>query len=283
MTASLQRIGFQGVVGANSNLVAKLFYPKAEYFAFPTFYNAFHAVISKTVDIAIIPLENSFSGRVAEIHGLLQKTDIFIVAEHFFRVRHYLAATKGSDIKKINKVFSHPHALMQCQSRIRELNLQSVEFSNTAAAAQFVAFNNNETQAAICTKEAAKIYDLAIIDENFQDAKDENITIFIAIAREPLKLEKEQDTITSIIFSIKNYAGALYDAIGSFANNNVSIIKLESYIPGGFSTQAKFFISIDGDLRKEKVKKAIENLTNHSDEIKILGSYYADKTRLNIN
>lgn len=270
-------IAFQGTFGANSNLACNKFYSEFEAKAFQTFYDVFIAVEKGEVECGMIPLENSYAGRVSEIHNLLQDHSVSIVAEHFFPITHNLAGIDGAQLEDVKEVLSHPQALMQCQNNLRELKMKIGEFSNTAAAAKFVAEQGDKSKAALCSKLAAELYGLKIIKENLQDSGGDNVTIFVAIAKEPRAVDpKIAPVITALLFTIRNIPGALYKALGGFATNGVSMVKLESYIPGGLSEQAKFFISIDGHPSQKNVALALEELGFFSQSVKLLGVYYAD-------
>lgn len=272
-------IAFQGSRGANSNLACSKFYPEFEAKAFPTFFDIFNAVESGEVALGMIPLENSYAGRVSEIHNLLQERNVSIIAEHFFPITHNLAALSETRVEDIKEVLSHPQALMQCQNNLRDLGVTLRESSNTANAAKFVAQSGDKTLAALCSSDAARINGLKILRENMQDVGD-NMTIFVAIAKEPTEVDFDfVPTITALIFTIRNIPGALYKALGGFATNGVSMVKLESYIPGGSSKQAKFFISIEGHPAQRHVALALEELGFFSKNVKLLGVYYADKAR----
>ena len=277
-------IAFQGTQGANSNLACTKFYADFQAQAFASFRDVFEAVDKGQVRFGMIPLENSYAGRVSEIHNLLQEYNVAIVAEHFFSVSHNLAVVDGADLEDVKEVLSHPQALMQCQNNLRELNVKVGEFSNTAKAAQFVASNGDKTIAAICSKAAADLYGLKIIKENLQDSGNDNVTIFIVIAKEPADVDPSvAPTITALLFTIRNIPGALYKALGGFATNGVSMIKLESYIPGGVSNQAKFFIAVEGHPSQKHVALALEELGFFSKSVKLLGVFYADKMRAGLD
>lgn len=275
-----QIIAYQGCEGANSNLACVKFYPQYSAKAYDTFFEVFEAVEKNEVDYGMIPLENSYAGRVSEIHDLLQKYQVSIVAEHFFPISHNLVSIKGARVEDITEVYSHPQALAQCQNNLRQLGIKVFEFSNTAKSAQFVASANDKTKGAICSRYASDLNNLQVIKENMQDSANDNITIFIVIS----KLSQETDpknapTITALLFTIRNIPGSLYKALGGFATNSVSIVKLESYIPGGVSNQAKFFISIEGHPTQKRVALALEELGFFSKSVKLLGVYYADPAR----
>ncbi len=272
-------IAFQGTEGANSSLACQKFYPDFEAISFPTFFDVFQSVESGQAAYGMIPLENSYAGRVSEIHNLLQEREVSIIAEHFFPVTHNLAGIEGTSLEDIKEILSHPQALMQCQNNLRKLNVKIREFSNTAEAAKFVATNGDKSKAALCSKMAADLYGLKILKENMQDNGD-NITIFIVIAKEPAEVDpKIASVITALLFTIRNIPGSLYKALGGFATNGVSMIKLESYIPGGASEKAKFFISIEGHPNQKNVALSLEELGFFSKNVKLLGVYYADPMR----
>lgn len=276
----MKTIAYQGVVGANSYIACKKFYPNLEEKSYATFKDVFDAVEKGEVEYGMIPLENSYAGRVLEIHNLLQDSKISIVAEHFLTIEHNLCGVKGTKISDIKEAYSHPQALMQCYNNLHELRIEMKEYSNTAKAAQFVAQSNDKSKAAICSKEAAKDNGLEILKENIQDLGNKNITIFVVISREGIDPDLQSGhVITTLLFTIRNITGALYKALGGFATNNVDMLKLESYIPGGASSEAKFFITIAGHPSEKKVALALEELGFFSKNVKVLGVYYADEAR----
>ncbi|MBM3579448.1 MAG: prephenate dehydratase [Alphaproteobacteria bacterium] len=273
-------IAFQGAYGANSHLACQKFYPALEAKAFASFLDVFAAVEKGEAAFGMIPLENSYAGRVAEIHNLLQKHYVSIVAEHFLPITHNLVGLGGARLEDIKEVYSHPQALMQCQENLRSLGVRIVESSNTAQAAKYIASQGDKNKAAICSKLAADLYGLSLIKENLQDSGNDNVTVFIVIAKEALEIDPQvAPVITALLFTIRNIPGALYKALGGFATNGVSMVKLESYIPGGVSKQAQFFISIEGHPSQKPVALALEELGFFSKQVKLLGVYYADKAR----
>jgi prephenate dehydratase len=275
-------IAFQGITGANSNLACNKFYPEFQTKAFSTFADVFVAVENGEVEFGMIPLENSYAGRVSEIHNLLQDREVSIVAEHFFNVSHNLAAVKGSAISYIEKVYSHPQALMQCSNNIRNLSNGKItvcDVSNTAEAARMVAESGDKSKAAICSKMAAEVNGLELLKENIQDDEG-NMTTFVVISKNASNPDVTiAPVLTTLLFTIRNIPGSLYKSLGGFATNGVNMLKLESYIPGGISKQAKFFITIEGHPSQKNVSLALEELGFFSKNVKLLGIYYADKSR----
>lgn len=276
-----QKIAYQGSVGAHSYLACKRYYGGYEPISCLSFSQVFDAVQSGEAEYGVIPLENSYAGRVSEIHNLLQASNLSIVAEHFLPIVHNLAVVPGAQIEDVKEVISHPQALMQCQNNLRGINAQLKEFSNTAMAAQYVSQKQDKSLAAICSSEAAKINDLEILRDNLQDSENDNVTVFIVIAKNGIDPDPEKDMVlTTMLFTIRNITGSLYKALGGFATNNVNMVKLESYIPGGMSKQAKFFITIEGHPSQRNVALALEELGFFSRGVKLIGVYYADKSRL---
>lgn len=273
-------IAFQGTLGANSYLSCQKFYADFEAKAFATFYDVFAAVENGEAEYGMIPLENSYAGRVSEIHNLLQESNVSIVAEHFFPIKHNLAAVRGARLEDVKEVLSHPQALMQCQNNLRNLGVKLREFSNTAEAAKYVSQQGDKSKAAICSKVAADLNDLEIIKEGIQDSVNDNVTTFIVIAKNAADPDpKLAPVLTTLLFTIRNIPGSLYKALGGFATNGVNMVKLESYIPGGVSKQAKFFITIEGHPSEKKVALSLEEMGFFSKNVKLLGIYYADKSR----
>jgi prephenate dehydratase len=268
-----KKIGFQGDFGANQHLACRTYFPNAQYQPYDRFEDLFTAIESKELDLALLPLENSYSGRVAEIHNLLYKTNLYIVGEYCLDINHNLAVLPGAKMTDITEIISHPQALMQCSNNIKSLKVKTSASLNTAIAAKLIKDRQDKSYATLCSDLAAKINGLEVLKEGFQDNSN-NKTIFITIAREVdfLPVSATQK-ITTLLFSVRNIPSAIYKALGGFATNNINIIKLESYIPGGISAKAEFFISFEGSPDDIGVKNALDELGFFSKKIKLLGIY----------
>lgn len=272
-------IAFAGVPGANADLACRQKYPYMETLAVATFDDVFQAVADGKAKLGMIPIENSHAGRVAEIHQLLPKMNLHIVSEHFQKVEHFLLAPKGATLATVKEVYSHPQALMQCRNHLRDMKLNANTYSNTAKAAADVAQWNDVTRAAIASPLAAELYGLQCLKEHIEDAKD-NVTVFVAISREQGEVDAENEKmLTTLLFTVRNIPAALYKALGGFATNNVNIIKLESYIPGGVSTGAQFFLTFEGHPGERLVKLALEELAFFCEKVTVIGVYPADSAR----
>lgn len=271
-------IAFQGVAGAHSDLACRKAYPYMNTLACLTFEAVFEAVETGAAELGMIPIENSYAGRVAEVHNILAETQLHIVAEHFQRVEHHLLAPKSATLQTIKEVRSHQMALMQCKKNIAKLKLEAKPAENTAIAAKLVAEWNDPTRAAIGSELAAEIYGLQILQRHMEDAPT-NMTVFIVIGKEPIEPKDEENTITTLLVTIRNMPAALYKSLGGFATNNVNLVKLESYIPGGKSDNADFFISFQGHPKQRNVQYALEELGFFTRKVKLLGVYAADPER----
>ncbi len=273
-------IAYQGVAGAHSDMACRQAYPYMDTIAFHSFSEAMQAVENDEAELCMIPIENTRAGRVAEIHNLLPMTKLCIVGEYFQRIEHCLLAPKGAKIADVTEVYSHPQALMQCEENLKKLEgVKQFDYANTALAAEFVAKEDDKSKAALASKLAAELYGLEVLQENFED-HDDNTTIFVAMSKEPLDPSlKDGRVITSLLFTARNIPAALYKSLGGFATNHVNMLKVESYIPGGTSKTAQFFISFEGHPEERNVQLAIEELGFFCQKVKVLGVYLADEKR----
>lgn len=273
-------IAFMGIEGANADLACRQACPYMHTLPCPSFEDVFEAVAGGKAALGMIPIENSQAGRVAEIHNLLPRSNLHIVGEYFQKIEHCLLAPKGASLQTVKDVYSHPQALLQCRAHLRELNVTTHPYSNTAQAAADVAQWNDTSKAALASPLAAELYNLEVLKEHMQDAND-NVTVFIIIAREPVDPEPEDvRVITTLLFAVRNIPAALYKGLGGFATNGVNIIKLESYIPGGVRNEAaQFFLSFEGHPRERRVQLALEELGFFSRKVTVLGVYPADPAR----
>ncbi len=274
-------IAFQGAPGAHSDLACRQAYPYMDTLPCASFEDVFEAVDGKKAGLGLIPIENSQAGRVAEIHNLLPDTKLHIVGEYVQKIHHHLLAPKGATLKTIKTVYSHPQALMQCRNNLRELGIETEAYSNTALAAKHVAEWADKSKAALASDLAATLYGLETVKQNMEDSKD-NTTLFIAISKEAYHPDpKDGPVITTLLFTIRNIPAGLYKALGGFASNGVNLLKLESYIPGGKkSDSAQFFVSFYGHPEERSVQLALEELGFFTKNVKVLGVYKADKSRI---
>ncbi len=270
-------LAFQGAPGANSHLAALEY--DAECLPLPcfSFEDAIDAVKDGTAARAIIPIENSLHGRVADIHFLLPESGLSIHAEHFMSIRHCLMAKSADAVLKT--AMSHPQALGQCRHYLREHNIIPVAYADTAAAAAFVAANDDPSAAAIAPPIAAELYGLVAINDGVQDDPS-NTTRFVVLAREPVERSKLSGTLmTTFIFEVKNIPAALYKAMGGFATNGVNMTKLESYQNGASFAATEFFADIEGAPGDPAVDRALDELRFHCNSVRLLGTYMQTRNR----
>jgi prephenate dehydratase len=271
-------IAFQGVAGAYSHLACRQAFP--ELFALPchSFEDAFAAVREGQARLAMIAVDNSIAGRVADVHHLLPRGGLHIVGEQFVRVNHQLLAIHGATLESIEQVESHVHAIGQCRDFLRRHGYRVRVVADTAGAAAEVAAAQDPRRAAIASRLAAEIYGLEILKSDIEDA-DHNTTRFLVLANEPrYPGPNDGPVLTTFTFRVRNRPAALYKALGGFATNGVNIVKLESYVDGAF-TQAEFYADIMGHPQHENVRLAFEELRFFSHNVDILGVYPADRFR----
>ncbi len=272
-------IAFMGIEGANADLACRQACPYMHTLPCPSFEDVFEVVESGKAALGMIPIENSQAGRVAEIHQILPKSKLHIVGEYFQHIEHCLVAPKGATLDTVKHVYSHPQGLMQCRENIRGIGLVTHAYSNTAQAAADVAQWNDPTKAAIASPLAAQLYGLDILKTHMQDS-DDNITVFIMIAREPMSpQENEPHVLASLLFEVRNIPSALYKVMGGFATNNINIVKLESYISGAKRDSAQFFVTFEGHPSSPAVQNALEELNFFCKHVRMLGVYPADPER----
>ncbi|MGB6320980.1 MAG: prephenate dehydratase [Xanthobacteraceae bacterium] len=280
-SSNRRKIAYQGEPGANSHLACREAYPGMEPLPCPTFEDAFAAVRTGRAALAMIPIDNSVAGRVADIHHLMPASRLHIVAEWFLPVQHQLMAPKGATLKTIKTVESHVHALGQCRNIIRALRLKAVVAADTAGAAREVAETGDVTRAVLATKLAAKIYGMRILKKDVADAK-HNTSRFVVLSREPKwASRKDKRLITTFVFQVRNIPAALYKALGGFATNGVNMTKLESYMVDGSFTATQFYADVDGHPKHRALELALEELEFVSvpKSLRILGVYPAHRFR----
>ena len=266
-------IAFQGEAGANSDMACRAAFPYMTTLPCPTFETAMEAVQKGKAERAMIPVENSIAGRVADLHSLLPHTKLKIVAEHFQRVEHCLVALPGASLKSIKSVKSHVQALAQCRNFLKKNRFEPVVHADTAGAAREIAEIGDPHVGAIASSLAARIYGLKVLAKNIEDA-DHNTTRMLVFSREEAKTDwRTVSCMTAFLFRVKSVPAALYKALGGFATNGVNIVKLESYLSGAHFEQAQFYAEVEGHVEQRKVQLALEELHFFSKEFKPLGTF----------
>ena len=272
-------IAFQGAPGANSDMACRAVYPEMETRPCNAFEDAFEAVTSARAKYAMIPIDNSVAGRVADIHHLLPNSGLHIIGEHFQRVEHHLLAVKGSTIGDLVNVHSHVHALNQCRNFIQKHGINPVVHVDTAAAAREISERGEKEHGAIATGLAGEIYGLDSLQANIEDA-DHNTTRFLLMSPEPMEISADTPAVvTSFVFRVRNVPAALYKSMGGFATNGVNMTKLESYMVDGEFSATQFYAEVDGHPTNQALQYALEELAFFSSEVRILGVFPAHPYR----
>jgi prephenate dehydratase len=270
-------VSFQGAPGCNGHRAALEYAPRCLPLPCFSFEDALEAVKEGRSARAMIPIENSQNGRVADIHFLLPESGLSIVGEHFMAIHHDLMALGDGPFAA---AYSHPQALGQSRHFLRARRIVPLAYADTAGAAAHVAELGDPTLCAIAPKIAAEIYGLKTIAENVEDAAD-NMTRFVVLASEPLDPANLAGTpvMTTLVFEVKNVPAALYKAMGGFATNGVNMTKLESYQKGASFSATMFYADIVGGPGDPAVDRAIEELAFHSKELRVLGTYPQERAR----
>jgi prephenate dehydratase len=265
-------IAFQGEPGAYSDLACRQVFPRRTSLPCETFEDAIAAVRRGRAMLAMLPIENSVAGRVADIHHLLPDSQLHIIGEHYQRVNHHLLAVKGAKLSDLKIVRSHVHALSQCRKLIRALGLKAEIAADTAGSAAEVARRGDKSVAAIASALAGKVYGLASIKENIEDAG-HNTTRFLIMAKTPKPARNDGLVVTTFVFRVRNVPAALYKAMGGFATNGVNMTKLESYMVGGSFTATQFYADVEAHPRERRLALALDELRFFSEEVRIIGVY----------
>ena len=272
------KIAFQGELGAYSHQACRQARPGMDVVPCRTFEDAIEAVKSGDADLAMLPVENSTYGRVADIHSLLPGSGLRIIDEAFVRVHIALLAVPGAQPSQITTAMSHTVLLGQCRDYLKAHNLRAVTGADTAGSAKLVAEKGDPTLAALASSLAGEIYGLQVIADQIEDQSN-NTTRFLVMSPVADHSHRADHMITTFTFRVRNIPAALYKAMGGFATNGVNMTKLESYMVGGSFTATAFYADIEGHPDDAAVRRALEELAYFTTETEILGVYPADLRR----
>ena len=273
-------IAYQGEPGAFSHQSCQAVYPDWEPLPCPTFEDAFAAVTEGRAALAMIPIENSLAGRVADIHALIPKAGLHIVGEFFLPVHFQLMGVRGTTVEQLRSVHSHVHALGQCRKLIRRLGLKAQVAGDTAGSAREVAGWGDPSRGSLAPRLAAAIYGLDILAEDVED-EDHNTTRFVVLSKTAADAPAGNGpVVTSFVFRVRNLPAALYKALGGFATNGINMTRLESYMVEGEFTATQFLADIEGHPDDPAVTRALDELKYFSREFRVLGTYPAHPFRM---
>ena len=272
----VRAVAFQGAPGANSHIAVREAFPDGLPLPCFSFEDAIDAVKEGRAGCAMIPIENSLHGRVADIHFLLPESGLSIIGEHFLPIRYGLMGL--GPIEGVRQAMSHPQALGQCRHWLKAQGISPLAYPDTAGAAAVVAEQGDASVAALAPPGAAALYGLKMLGEDIADAE-HNMTRFVILSREAAGVETEGPAMTTLVFEVKNVPAALYKALGGFATNGVNMTKLESYQRGGSFSATEFYADIVGSPSEAPVARALEELKFHTKWMRVLGSYRQARER----
>ena len=272
------RIAFQGEPGAYSHEACVTARPQMEPLPCRTFEDVIESVRGGEADLAMLPVENSTYGRVADIHHLLPESGLHIIDEAFVRVHISLLAVPGTPLSEVREAMSHTVLLGQCRGFLRRHNIHAVVGSDTAGSAKEVAARGNPSLAALAAPLAGQIYGLDRLADQIEDRQN-NTTRFLIMSRDLDNSRRAEKMLTSFVFRVRNIPAALYKAMGGFATNGVNMTKLESYMVDGVFTATQFYADVEGHPDDPALQRALEELGYFTSMLKILGTYPADPLR----
>ena len=273
-----KKIAFQGALGAYSHEACIAARPDLEPLACATFDQVIAAVNSGQAEYAMLPVENSTYGRVADIHRLLPESGLHIIDETFTRVRISIMANPGVTLENVKTARAHLVLLPQAQKFLDEHNIRAESAVDSAGAAAELAASGEKDIAVMASDIAADIYGLNVLARNVED-HGHNTTRFLVMSTKPNHVRRADTMLTTFVFQVRNIPAALYKAMGGFATNGVNMTKLESYMVGGSFTATQFYADIEGHPDDPNVKLALDELGYFTDSIKILGVYPASELR----
>ena len=278
-------VAYQGIAGAYSHLASTSALPEFDTLPCQSFEDMLAAVQDGTADRAMVPVENSVAGRVADIHHLLPESGLFIIGEHFQRVNHMLLGVPGATLADLKEVRAHPMGLAQCRGLISAHKLKRVNHADNAGAAEEIAKLGDKSVGAIASSLAAEVYGLDILKDSVEDAE-HNTTRFLIMAREGIVPPIGYRTnVTTIVFKVRSVPAALYKALGGFATNGINLTKLESYLVGGSFEAAQFYVDAEGHPEEHLMKLALQELEFFcpKGDVRVLGTYPAHPFRNEAN
>lgn len=270
------KVGFQGESGSYSEASARIQYPNPNYSFVPfrSFRELFEGVESSTVDLAVVPIENSTEGSVNETYDLLVEKPLYVIGEIYQKIHHCLIINKNSSPDEISVIYSHPQALAQCRKYIQNRHLESIPMYDTAGSVKFIKETRNASAAAIASKHAAQIYDMKVVEEDIEDNSN-NFTRFLIISKR--YDSNTDDNKISVIFSISHTPGSLYSILQEFALRNINLTKIESRPTKNIPWEYYFFVDLEGNINDDKVSASLSAVKTATIFFKLLGSYKKDE------
>ncbi len=264
------KVAYSGVEGAFAHIAAGRIFPDSNRISFRDFKSAYDSVLKSETDIAVLPIENSYAGEVGQTIDLIFSGVLFINGIYELEIHQNLLGVPGATVDDIKKVTSHPQALGQCHDYIKMRGFDIEEANNTAIAAKTVSEMNDKSIGAIASVETAEIFGLKILEANINKSG-ENTTRFAVLS----KVRAESPALTSsvLMFTVKNEAGSLANAISIIGKYGYNMTALRSRPLKKHSWQYYFYIEIDGTTNTENGQKMIADLNKVCDKLKIAGTF----------
>ncbi|WP_320777406.1 prephenate dehydratase [Streptomyces sp. CRN 30] len=272
-------VAYQGEPGSNSAAATQHLFPGSAELPCTGFEQALDAVTLGTADLAVIPVDNSAAGRVADVHHLLPEAGLYVTGEYFLAIHFDLMGVPGATLDDIECVRSHVHAFGQCRKILREGGWRTLVSDDTAGSAREVAELGDVRHAALAPPAAARHYGLEVLRAGVEDDPD-NTTRFVVLSRRAdFPALSDEPTMTSLFFVVRNIPSALYKALGGFASNAVNLTKIESYQMGAGLNPSCFYVEVEGHVDEPRVALALQELRFFSSEVRVLGVYPAHPHR----
>lgn len=267
------RVAYSGTEGAFAHIAASKIFPAAKKIAYTSFKKAYEAVESGECDCAVLPVENSYAGDVDQVNDLMFSGSLFINGMYDLAVTHDLLGIKGTTLKDIKTVVSHSQALSQCSTFIKENQLKEIEYSNTALAAEYVKEQKDKSIAAIASAESAKLIGLEVIARSINDDRTNTTRFAVFSATDNSKSGNSGNTYFSLVFTARNEAGSLAEAINIIGRHGFNMRTLRSRPMHELMWQYYFYVEAEGDIYGPEGMKCVEEMKSCCDKIKIVGSY----------
>ena len=271
------KIAYSGIEGAYANIAARKIFPYGSAIAYPDFRAAYEAVERGECDCCVLPIENSYAGEVGQVSDMMFQGSLYVNGIYTLRITHNLLGVEGSDISDIKTVVSHRQALAQCSGYIRERGYKAVEYANTALAARAVRDGGDKSVAAIASAETARLYGLKTLDHHINESA-ENSTRFAVLSRtENRELASSGDSRFMLMFTVKNEAGALAQALNVLSSYGFNMRALRSRPMKDLAWQYYFYIEAEGDETGQNGSDMLRHLSLHCDMLKVVGRYSSEK------
>lgn len=264
------KVAYSGVEGAFAHIAAGRIFPESTCEAHRDFQSAYDAVVRGEADFAVLPIENSYAGEVGQTIDLIFSGSLFINGIYELEIHQNLLALPDATIDDIRKVISHPQALSQCHDYICLHGFETEESNNTAVAARSVADMKDKSIGAIASAETAEIYGLRVLEANINKSGD-NTTRFAVLSK--VRASSESLSSSVLMFTVKNEAGSLAEAIGIIGKYGYNMTALRSRPLKKHSWQYYFYIEIDGSTENDEGRQMIRELSRVCDRLKVAGTF----------